>query len=223
MVNPGWIVSSTQPFYNRSMKKKLSKTLQWIMPSCLALYVVTNFTISSVHHIGIMHPLGFLWGAMFFLIGPTLFLIAVTMLVLLLLRRPMSRLTIASMILVLILIPLWTFGFWSIGSFLRPVMFSIVEPANTRLADQLIAEYPPEANSKLVGLLGHPIRDFRYPLTKMNTYYTFDGEVLNILVKFGPGSGDAIIYDPKNIRNHSTYQHLSGAWWYIVYEPEKGG
>lgn len=171
------------------------------------------FITSSVYHSVIFDPVQFLWAFMYFIFGPIIFVTSIILIILMIIRKEGSRFLFVIALLCLVLVPVWTFGFWDIGSICRPLMFSLVVKSNTELAEAALNKYPEGEEFTM--------RDFRYPLCKFPFYarrvYHKDG-VLYILVPSGPGPKDTILYDPNNRLDHSRgCQHLRGNWWLMYY------
>jgi uncharacterized membrane protein YhaH (DUF805 family) len=186
---------------------------KYILPICLVIYVGIMFFVSSVYYITIMDPVGFLWIFCFFITGPIIFLISLIIGVRKLIGKHVSTITLVTVLLCLVLVPTWTFGFWVIGSICRPIMFSLVAEGNTILAESEMKENTEGEQFSLHG--------FRYPFFKLPARARHHDGTLFITISGGPGLKDTIIYDPQETCNHAKYQHLTGAWWISGYIPEQ--
>ena len=184
--------------------------MKYILPIILALYVLVMFIVSSVYHSTIMDPAQFLWAFMLFIAGPIMFVASLVIIIRRVIRHQISRFTLVTAILCLILVPTWTFGFWTIGRYCRPVMFSLVIRSNTEIAESAMKQHPEGETFTIHG--------FRYPLCRMGVgrAYHKDG-ILFLTVPSGPGPKDTIMYDPKRTRDHANNQPLGGAWWFSEY------
>ena len=97
------------------------RRMKYILPIVLGLYVLVMFIVSSVYHSTIMDPAQFLWGFMLFIGGPIMFLASLVIIIRRIIHHEISRLTLVTAILCVILVPTWTLGFWTIGRCCRPV------------------------------------------------------------------------------------------------------
>ncbi|HOS66141.1 MAG TPA: hypothetical protein PK251_15485 [Candidatus Latescibacteria bacterium] len=184
--------------------------MKYTFPIILGLYVIVMFVVSSVYHSTIMDPAQLLWAFVHFIVGPIIFVVSLVIVIRRIIRHEISRPILITAILCLILVPVWTFGFWTIGRYCRPVMFSLVIRSNTEIAETVMKQHPEGEKFTIQG--------FRYPLCKMMDAdaYHKDG-ILFLIVPSAPGPKDTIMYDPNRARDHANDQSLGGAWWFSKY------
>jgi hypothetical protein len=181
--------------------------VKYILPIFLCLYVLVMFIVSSVWQPIIMHPAVFLWAFMLFIAGPIMFLVSFVIVIRRTLKHTLSTVSLATALLCLVLIPTWTFGFWAIGRFCRPIMFSIVLSTNTQIAESAIRDHPQAERFMIQG--------FRYPLCRLCVAFAYHKDnVLFITVPSAPGPKDRILYDPEGKKDHARDQLLGGAFWF---------
>jgi hypothetical protein len=159
-----------------------------------------------------MDPVQFLWAFMMFIVGPAMFVASIVLIIRKLMHRPVSKASLTVAVLCLVLVPVWTLGFWAIGRMCRPLMFSLVVTSNTQLADNAMRQHPENEVFE--------VDDFRYPLCRLpfNARARHAEGVFYLTVPSGPGPKDAIVYDPAGKQDHSGHQHLDGAWWFVKHQ-----
>jgi len=177
----------------------------------IIMYNLVNIFISCLYNSVIFDPWQFVWGFLFILAGPLFVIISLILFVKVLIERKKEDFILAlSTIICIISVLIWSFGFWSIGSYFRPKVF------------KLVAEHNEQQVIKAISNMEDPNRvsvsDFRYPYFHMFTFGRYKDGALFLIVPGGPESNDEIIYDPNNIVLKEGWEHLAGPWYYSYAE-----
>ena len=158
-------------------------TLATLFYCCVMLFV------SCFHNGTIFDPFLFLWAFCFFLGGPLLSIVAIIILVRAV-RRSLRPSTLLPPLFCLVMVGVWSFGFWRIGDTLRPVVFASVARDNERLAVLFMQQHPPDTDAEVDG--------FCYPYFPLfpsdHTTVRHHAGIVSVRVPVGPGTLDFLVY-----------------------------
>lgn len=159
-------------------------TIASVFYCCVMLFV------SSFHYATIFDPFTFLWAFCFLLGGPLLVVVSIIFLVRAVRRRSWRPTTLLPPLLCLVIVGVWSFGFWRIGDALRPVVFENVARDNEHLAVSFMQQHPPDTDVEVSG--------FRYPYFPLfpsrSTTVRHHAGVVSIRVPKAPGTLDFLVY-----------------------------